>query len=152
MTLAVLAPVAGITVPLDVVPDPVFSSLMMGSGLAIDPGDGDEVVVCAPIGGTIAALHAHAFAVAAASAEVESAVLVHLGIDTVKLDGAGFEPLVAKGTHVTAGAAILRWSLASARAAGYSTLVPVVALSAPPEALTLASGEVKAGDLIFEWN
>jgi PTS system N-acetylglucosamine-specific IIA component len=101
--LSVGSPVAGRVVALTDVPDPVFAEAMVGPGLAVVPS-GDIAV--APVAGTIATLHPHAFVVATDSGR---AVLVHLGIDTVQLKGSGFTLHVAKGDVVTAGQPIIGW-------------------------------------------
>jgi PTS system N-acetylglucosamine-specific IIA component len=79
--------------------------------------------------------------------------LTHLGIDTVQLNGAGFELLVAKGDSVTRGQAIVRWNPAEIEAAGKSPVCPVVALEATAEALgdLVEEGEVLAGTQLFLW-
>ena len=87
----VLAPVAGLVRPLADVPDPVFAAEMVGAGVAIEPAGGASDAV-SPVAGTVLKLHPHAFVVLTPEG---TGVLVHLGIDTVRLDGAGFELLVA---------------------------------------------------------
>ena len=79
------APLAGRIVSLDDVPDPVFSGQIVGSGVAIEPEDGaTEVLVTSPVAGRVAKVHPHALAIADASG---TGVLVHLGIDTVRMEG-----------------------------------------------------------------
>ena len=86
----VVAPVAGLVRPLADVPDPVFAAEMVGAGVAIEPSGGMAEAV-SPVAGTLIKLHPHAYVVVTAEG---TGVLVHLGIDTVKLDGDGFELLV----------------------------------------------------------
>jgi PTS system N-acetylglucosamine-specific IIA component len=80
-------------------------------------------------------------------------VLVHLGIDTVQMNGEGFDLLVNKGDTVTRGQAVVRWNPAAVEAAGKSPVCPVVALEATAEALSdlREDGDVKAGDSLFSW-
>ena len=85
----VLAPVAGLVRPLSEVPDPVFAAEMVGAGVAIEP-DGGLADAVSPVAGTVLKLHPHAFVVLTPEG---TGVLVHLGIDTVRLEGAGFELL-----------------------------------------------------------
>ena len=146
-SLVVASPVAGSVVGLADVPDPVFAEAMVGPGLAVLPSSG---TVVAPVAGTVATLHPHAFVVATESGR---AVLVHLGIDTVKLKGAGFTLLVAKGDTVTAGQAMVEWDPVAIEAAGYSPVCPVIALDASAEALAdvREPGPVAAGDVLFAW-
>lgn len=150
--VCVLAPVAGRVIPLDEVPDPVFAAAMVGPGLAIAPQLGAAALVeaVAPVRGVIAAIYPHAFVVAGFGAG-ERGVLVHLGIDTVQLKGAGFELLAAQGDEVTAGQPIVRWSPDDVITRGMSAVVPVIALAADAETLDLGSGDVAAGDRLFDW-
>jgi PTS system N-acetylglucosamine-specific IIA component len=103
------------------------------------------------VDGVIISLHPHAFVVVDESGR---GVLTHLGIDTVQLNGEGFELLVSKGDTVTRGQAVVRWNPAAVEAAGKSPVCPVVALEATAESLSglRDSGDVKAGDSLFAWN
>ncbi|WP_326636194.1 PTS glucose transporter subunit IIA [Streptosporangium sp. NBC_01755] len=144
----VLAPVTGVAVRLDSVPDPVFSEGLVGPGMAIEP-DRAPGRVFSPIAGTIVKLHPHAFVVVG---DDDRGVLVHLGIDTVQLRGEGFEPLVAEGDRVSAGQPVVAWDPAGIEAGGRRPICPVVALDAVASAVTgLAEGVVDAGDRLFEW-
>lgn len=146
MTVSVLAPCAGRVVPLSQTPDPVFSAEMMGPGVSIDPDPGAATVV-APIAGTVMVVHPHAFVVMGAEGV---AVLVHLGIDTVRLNGEGFEVLTQKAATVEAGDPMVRWNPSEiAEQHGLSTIVPVVAMErpqgtvpAPEPGATTVAGEV----------
>jgi PTS system N-acetylglucosamine-specific IIA component len=145
----VTSPVSGRAITLAAVPDPVFAGAMVGPGMAIDPvREASEAV--SPVDGVIVSLHAHAFVVVD---EEGHGVLTHLGIDTVQLNGEGFELLVAKGDSVTRGQAIVRWNPAEIEAAGKSPVCPVVALEATPDALgdLVEEGEVLAGTQLFLW-
>ncbi|MFG2881106.1 PTS glucose transporter subunit IIA [Streptomyces sp. NPDC048297] len=146
----VTSPLAGQAIGLAAVPDPVFSGAMVGPGTAIDPARERSEAV-APVDGVIVSLHPHAFVVVDASGH---GVLVHLGIDTVQLNGEGFELLVNKGDTVVRGQSIVRWDPAAVEAAGKSPVCPVVALEATAESLSsvVDSGDVKTGDSLFSWN
>jgi PTS system N-acetylglucosamine-specific IIA component len=150
MTLQVRAPVAGRAVRLADVPDEVFAQGLVGPGTAIDPKPAPDDVL-APVSGLLAKLHPHAFVVVA---EGGRGVLVHLGIDTVQLRGAGFELLAKEGEPVAAGQPLVRWDAAAVAASGRSPVCPVVALDAPWSALSavVEQGEVAAGDLLFVWS
>jgi PTS system N-acetylglucosamine-specific IIA component len=149
VTLRVTSPVAGRVVPLSEVPDPVFSQAMVGPGVAVEP-DRTAGEVVSPVDGTVVTLHPHAFVVATAEG---AAVLVHLGIDTVKRKGEGFSLHVVKGETVRAGQAVVTWDPAEVEAAGFSPICPVIALDATAEALgDLADGAaVATGDDLFTW-
>ncbi|MDX2603607.1 PTS glucose transporter subunit IIA [Streptomyces caniscabiei] len=145
----VTSPLAGRAIGLAAVPDPVFSGAMVGPGMAIDPvrEAGDAV---APVDGVVVSLHPHAFVVVD---DEGHGVLTHLGIDTVQLNGEGFELLVNKGDTVRRGQAVVRWNPAAVEATGKSPICPVVALEATADSLTelREDGEVKGGDTLFGW-
>lgn len=149
MTTTVTSPVAGTAIGLGAVPDPVFAEEMVGPGTAIDPvrAPGEAV---APVSGTVAALHPHAFVVVDVHGR---GVLVHLGIDTIQLNGQGFELLAAKGDTVERGQALVRWDPAAVEASGKSPLCPVIALEAEAEQLAdlVVSGPVTTATPLFSW-
>ena len=142
----VLAPCPGRVLPLSETPDPVFADEMVGPGVLIDPEPGETTVV-SPIAGRIVKLHPHAFVVLDDSGV---GVLVHLGIDTVKLDGRGFEVLATEGAVVAAGDPMVRWDPVAIDD-GMSPVVPVVAMDRPKGSVPPpAEGAVVApGDLHF---
>ncbi|ONF64080.1 PTS sugar transporter subunit IIA [Amycolatopsis keratiniphila] len=150
MSLEILSPVSGKTTAMTEVPDPVFAQAMVGPGIAVLPSGGHQDAV-APVDGTVVTLHPHAFVVAT---EDGRGVLVHLGIDTVKQKGEGFTLHVVKGEAVRAGQPVVGWDPDAVKAAGYSPIVPVVALDAKAEVLSglLTGGDVEVGDPIFTWD
>ncbi len=150
MSLEILSPVTGRTTAMTDVPDPVFAQAMVGPGIAVQPSGGRQDAV-APVDGTIVTLHPHAYVVATDDGR---AVLVHLGIDTVKQKGEGFTLHVVKGEAVRAGQPVVGWDPEAVAAAGYSPIVPVVALDAKAEVLSglLTGGDIEAGDPIFTWD
>jgi glucose-specific phosphotransferase system IIA component len=146
----VTSPLAGRAIGLAAVPDPVFSGAMVGPGTAIDPVRRPTEAV-APVDGLVVSMHPHAFVVMDADGH---GVLTHLGIDTVQLNGEGFELLVAKGDQVERGQPVIRWNPADVEAKGKSPISPIVALEASAEALTevAESGDVALGGELFTWN
>ncbi|MFE6838284.1 PTS glucose transporter subunit IIA [Streptomyces sp. NPDC057705] len=146
---SVTSPLAGIAIGLVAVPDPVFSGAMVGPGTAIDPVREPSEAV-SPVDGVVVSLHPHAYVVVDSEGH---GVLTHLGIDTVQLNGEGFELLVNKGDTVTRGQAVIRWNPAAVEAAGKSPICPVVALEATVDSLSdvVDSGDVKADDALFSW-
>ncbi|MFF1381364.1 PTS glucose transporter subunit IIA [Streptomyces sp. NPDC058308] len=146
---SVSSPLAGRAIGLSAVPDPVFSGAMVGPGTAIDPVREPSEAV-SPVDGIVVSLHPHAFVVVD---DQGHGVLTHLGIDTVQLNGEGFELLVNKGDTVQRGQAVVRWDPAAVEAAGKSPVCPIVALEATAESLSelVEDGEVKAGDALFSW-
>jgi PTS system N-acetylglucosamine-specific IIA component len=151
MTVTVAAPVAGTVTALSAVPDPVFSQLMMGPGIAIDP-DSRAVDVLCPVDGVIVSLYPHAFIVESDSGQ---AILVHLGVDTVELRGRGFTLNTAIGERVKSGEVLLTWNPDTIKRAGFCPIVPVVALQADPPGpaeLNHYGDAIRAGDPIFALN
>jgi glucose-specific phosphotransferase system IIA component len=120
----VLAPVPGRALPLSEVPDPVFSQGMVGYGAAVDPPR-QVVDAIAPVSGKILKLLPHAYVIMTAEG---LGVLVHLGLDTVGLNGAGFTTHVAQGDAVTAGQPVITYDVPAIVAAGLSPVVPVVVM------------------------
>lgn len=146
--LNVISPLSGTAMDLAEVPDPVFAQAMVGPGVAVDPERTPQTVL-APIAGTLVKLKPHAFVVAD---EQGRGVLVHLGIDTVKLDGAGFTLLAAEGDLLAAGAPVVSWDPAEIERGGLSPVCPVIALDAGAETVHPgATGPIRAGDPLFTW-
>jgi glucose-specific phosphotransferase system IIA component len=149
----VLAPLAGRVVPLADVPDPVFSGLVVGAGLAIEPEDGaTEVLVVSPVAGRVVKVHPHAFVLLD---EEGAGVLVHLGIDTVRMDGEGFAVHVSDGDEVEPGQSMITFDPTAVRAAGYSAVCPVVVMQSPADSIqpaVAAGGSVVPGAELFTWS
>jgi phosphoenolpyruvate-protein phosphotransferase len=105
--LRVMAPLSGPLVPLAEVPDPVFAGLMMGDGVAIEPTSN---ALLAPCDGVVTHLHAAGHAITL-TAEGGVEILMHIGIDTVHLQGRGFSPRVREGARVRAGEVLIEIDL-----------------------------------------
>lgn len=105
----VLAPLNGQVIPLEQVPDPVFSQKMMGEGVAIMPTGGDVV---APIEGTIVLISNTKHAIGIRTKD-DTEVLIHVGLETVTLKGEGFTVLVNEGDSVSVGQKLMEvdWDL-----------------------------------------
>ena len=141
--ISVLAPVPGRAVPLAQVPDPVFAQAMVGPGAAIDPPRG-IVNAVAPLDGVLLKVFPHAFVIAA---DAGVGVLVHLGLDTVQLDGEHFTVHVRQGERVRAGDTVTTWDTAAVAASGRDPIVPVVALDVDPSAVRVADAVGTGSDL-----
>src|SRR4051812_29629385 len=128
-------------------PDPVFSAEMVGPGVAIDPDPGETTVV-SPIAGKVVKVHPHAFVVLGTDGV---GVLVHLGINTVRLEGRGFEVLAQQGSTVEAGDPMVRWDPATIAGEDISTVVPVVAIDRPKGSVPAprAGAAAVVGDVLF---
>lgn len=125
-TVTVLTtPVEGRVIPLSEVDDPAFSSGALGQGVAVEPS-GDTVV--APADGKVLTVQKTGHAV---GLRLDSGIelLIHIGIDTVKMGGEGFEVLVEKRQRVEAGTPLIRFDTEKIREAGYSTVTPVVVVN-----------------------
>lgn len=121
-SLSILAPISGKSINLNEVPDPIFAEKLAGEGIAIDS---TEDIVVAPCDGTISFIvnSRHAFVITTASG-IE--ILVHVGIDTVSLNGEGFEVLQPVNTKVTAGTPILKLNRSFIESKGISLITPVL--------------------------
>lgn len=128
----------GEIVPLTEVKDPIFSEGMMGKGIAMRPSVGE---VYAPFDGSIVSVFPTKHAITLKS-EHGCEVLIHVGIDTVNLNGQLLEPLASEGKTVKAGDIIMRFELEQIKARGYDTVIPVVILNSPDyEAIETTSEE-----------
>jgi glucose-specific phosphotransferase system IIA component len=143
----VCAPVSGDMVELAAVGDGVFSAGILGPGCAVEPTD---EVAYAPVTGTVTATMDANHAMGITSDDgVE--VLVHVGIDTVEMQGKGFARFAEQGAKVCAGDPILKFSLADIKAAGHpATVMCLVSNSAEYEAVdVLETGAVEAGTALL---
>jgi phosphoenolpyruvate-protein phosphotransferase len=142
--LVLLAPLSGWCAPLEEVPDEVFAGRMMGDGLAIDP---TAATLFAPCDGELTALPetAHAVTIRAANG---AELLLHIGIDTVALNGAGFEALARRGQQVRAGDPLIRFDLDQLARQAKGLITPVIVTE--PERFPIlarhAPGRICAGD------
>ena len=142
------SPIQGRLIPLDQVPDPVFAGKIMGEGFAIEPQTGD---VIAPFNATVTSLMEDTRHAVGLTAEDGTEVLIHFGIDTVKLGGVGFTALVAQGDAVQAGQLLLQVDLAMIQDKVPSTISPIVFTNLPEGVgVTVEEGRtVKAGETGF---
>jgi PTS system glucose-specific IIA component len=124
---------------------------MVGYGAAIDPARG-VVDAVAPVSGKLLKLMPHAYIVMTPQ---KVGVLVHLGLDTVQLNGDGFKTHVSQGDDVTAGQVIITYDVALVAAKGHNPIVPVVVMDerepgnvVPSEAVA-HGGDIASGDGLF---
>ena len=141
-SIVVTAPFSGKLVPLSEVPDETFASGVLGEGIAIEPSDG---LFCSPVDGTVETIaetkHAIGFA-----ADNGLEILVHVGLETVSLNGEGFEILVKEGDKVKAGQPVAKADLALIRERGLKTITSIVLTGGADEKeLHCAEGLAAAG-------
>ena len=126
---AILSPVAGRLVNLEATGDPVFASRALGEGVGVVPETTGETAVLAPVSGMLktVARTGHAFGI---KTDGGIEVLVHIGIDTVDMDGEGFAVVVAKGERIAAGELLATVDFGKVAAAGHSVVVVVTVVNA----------------------
>ena len=137
----IASPLKATTMDLDKVPDPVFSSGAVGQGVGLEP-EGD-IVVTAPADGTVvvAPSSGHAFGITLDNG-VE--ILIHVGLDTVNLEGKGFDVKVSQGDRVSEGQELVRVDRSVIEQAGYPLTTPVLITNTA----SFASVEVVGGDSV----
>ncbi|MEJ1966831.1 MAG: phosphoenolpyruvate--protein phosphotransferase [Gammaproteobacteria bacterium] len=147
-SLTLQAPLDGWCSPLSEVPDAVFAEGMIGDGMAIDPVSG---VVVAPCDGEVIALPIGGHAVSVRAAPGVD-VLIHVGIDSVKLNGRGFQPLVSVGQRVRAGEELIRFDLDIVARGSKSLMTPVVLASGGGWRIRRrhAPGRIRAGEMLLD--
>ena len=145
--VAVLSPVDGTVVPLTEVPDAAFAEGALGQGVAIQPRSG---AVYAPFDGTVVAAFptGHAFGLRHADG---AELLIHIGIDTVKLGGEHFTANVAAGQQVKAGDLLVTFDGDAIEKAGYSLTTPIIITNGElyPAVADEARGPIAHGDPLF---
>lgn len=134
------APFKGTVKPVAEAADAMFASKAMGDGIVIEPEDG---VLVSPVNGEIMMIFPTKHAIGLKADDGEE-ILIHVGLDTVSLEGKPFEVLVKDGDKVKAGQPLMEVDLEAIRAAGLKTETPMIITNQIPFEIT-ASGEVKAG-------
>lgn len=146
-TVKIVSPMDGELMELEKVPDKVFSQKLVGDGIAIVPTSG---TVVAPVSGKISRIFPthHAFSI---TTQEGLEVMVHIGLDTVELNGEGFQALKNEGDEITVGTPIIRVDKAYLIAQGKEIVTPIVVSS--EKNITLErhhSGIVREGEMIIE--
>ncbi|HIT61367.1 MAG TPA: PTS glucose transporter subunit IIA, partial [Candidatus Fimousia stercorigallinarum] len=120
--IVIASPLSGKTVPLSEIKDEAFSSGALGEGIAVMPEEG---AVYAPVDGTISAFFQTGHAIGMTT-ENGVQLLIHVGMDTVQLEGKGFKPLAAAGDIVKKGQKLLEFDMDFIKKQGYSLVTPVL--------------------------
>lgn len=144
----IYAPLTGKVVPLEKVEDDVFSAGILGQGVAIEPSEGK---VFSPVDGTIAQVFDTKHAIAITGDHGED-LLIHVGLDTVKLEGKYFEVHVKDGDEVKKGDLLTTFDIDGITSAGYKTTTPLIVCNSENygEINIIADKEIKAGDKAIE--
>ncbi len=146
-TVMIASPITGVAAPLSDTPDEVFSNEMLGDGAAVTPVDN---IVRAPEDGEVAFVfdtkHAIGF-----MTESGISLLIHVGIDTVKLDGKGFEVFVENGQKVKKGEPMMKLDLDYLKANAPSVMSPVICseMEENQKVRLIKTGDIQAGDTLF---
>ena len=142
------APMAGKAVPITQVPDPTFAEGMLGNGIAIEPADGK---VYAPCNATVDMMFSTGHAVSLI-ADCGAEVLIHVGLETVSLEGKPFTIHVANGDKVTKGQLLMEADLEAIKAAGLNTITPMVICNTDAYSTfnTLVGKDVTNDDVVIE--
>lgn len=145
LRIELVAPLSGVMVPLETVPDPVFAQKMVGDGISIDPTSHE---LLSPLPGKVTQLHSSSHAVTITGASGLE-VLLHIGLDTVLLRGEGFTPLVKEGDTVATGQPLIRFDPVYVGAKAASLLTQMVIANGdrvtryvPAKGLVTAAGDV----------
>ena len=142
------APMAGKAVPITEVPDPTFAEAMLGNGIAIEPTEGK---VYAPCDATVEMMFTTGHAVSMV-ADCGAEILVHVGLETVGLEGKPFTVHVANGDKVKKGQLLIEVDLDAVKAAGLNTITPMVICNTDdfPTFNTIVGKAVTNADVVLE--
>ncbi len=146
--LLLMAPMRGVVIPLERVPDPAFAEKMVGDGISIDPLEG---VLRSPCNGEVVHIHNSAHAITIKT-DTGIEVLLHIGLDTVALKGEGFTPVIQAGDNVEVGDELILFDikLVAAKAPHLLTQVIVSTMELVNTVTQLAEGTVESGQPICE--
>ena len=143
----VYSPLAGTAIPLTSVKDEVFSQKILGEGVAVIPSKGE---LYAPADGTIASVFDSKHAISMTT-DAGVDLLMHIGMDTVKLEGKGFTPLVKNGDTVKKGQLLMKFDIDAIKAAGFDTTTPVIVTNNEDFAVKpVADGAVAPGAALLK--
>lgn len=142
------APVKGTALPSSAIADPTFGEEMLGKGMAIEPAEGK---VFSPVDGSIAVVIDTKHAVSVLS-DKGAEILIHVGLDTVKLQGKYFTTHVNTGDAVKKGDLLIEFDIDTLKAEGYEVITPVIVCNSDSYAdiNRVTEGEVNVGDTVIE--
>ncbi|HDX9579701.1 TPA: PTS glucose transporter subunit IIA [Bacillus pseudomycoides] len=141
------SPFNGEVMALSTIKDAAFASGALGKGVAIEPSEGK---LFSPVSGTVSALFPtnHAIGI---TTDQGAELLIHIGMDTVQLDGKYFSAHIAQGDHIEKGQLLIEFDIASIQKAGYAVTTPVVITNPDQYDLVITEGKnIVAGDRLIE--
>ncbi|MEK3794880.1 beta-glucoside-specific PTS transporter subunit IIABC [Paenibacillus sp. FSL R7-0204] len=143
----VVSPLAGTLHPLGTLPDEAFASGAMGKGIVIEPSSG---ILTSPVNGTVTTVFPTGHAIGITS-DSGAELLIHVGVNTVKLKGQHFTKKVKEGDKVVKGQLLLEFDLEAIRAAGFVTATPVIVTNSAQylDVLKSTGTEVPSGELLL---
>lgn len=144
-SLLVLSPLKGKAVSLADTGDDAFAAEILGKGAAVEPEEGK---VYAPFDATVSALMGHAIGLTGKNG-VE--LIIHIGIDTVKLNGKHYTPHCTQGQEVKAGDLLMEFDIPAIQAEGYKTITPVIVTNTPnySDVMPLTGKDIRAGEALL---
>ena len=144
---ALLAPVSGKVIPLSEVRDEAFAGGILGQGAAVIPENGE---ICAPCDGVISVMYPTGHAVGIKS-DIGAEILIHVGMDTVTLNGSCFDVKVKAGDHVKAGQLLVRANIEGIKKEGLDITTPVIVANTADymQIKTVAEESVKSGEVLL---
>ena len=145
-SIEIASPITGNILPIEEVPDKVFSEKMIGDGLAIEPLEGKVV---SPVDGKIVTIFPtnHAIGIATNNG---LEILIHIGLDTVELDGAGFNRIIEKDTKVKKGDLLMEFDIDLIKEKGKSPISPIIITNKDKvKKIDKNNGKVKKGETII---
>lgn len=142
----VCSPIEGKIVDVSEVPDPVFSGKMMGEGIAVIP---EGNTVCSPVNGQVVQIFKTKHAILLKSDD-DLEIIIHIGLETVNLNGEGFEVLINEGEKVTIGKELIKVDFEFIKSKGINTIIPVVIINHEDKNIVKYLGYKEAGASIMK--
>ncbi|WP_392566953.1 beta-glucoside-specific PTS transporter subunit IIABC [Utexia brackfieldae] len=147
-SMTVYSPLAGQVIPLSQIEDAAFAQGLLGLGVGIKPAKGEVV---APFDGRVSSLFPTKHAIGLLSDE-GAEVLIHIGLDTVQLDGQYFDSFVAAGDRIVKGQTLISFDQQQIQAAGFSTVTPIIITNSDDylDILPTDNSEISAGQILLK--
>ncbi|ABR37088.1 PTS sugar transporter subunit IIA [Clostridium beijerinckii] len=144
--IVIYSPIKGKIVDISEVPDPVFSDKIMGEGIAVIPEDN---IICSPVNGYVAQIFKTKHAILLKSSD-DLEIIIHIGLETVNLNGEGFEVLINEGDEVTTGKKLIKVDFEFMKNKGINTIIPVVIINHADRNIIKYFGDKQTGAEIMK--